>query len=240
MRKFYEKREVLFAVAWIVVYCVVLGTVRGNLGDDSVWMLLALLAMAAGITVFVKRNSLEQKYGIAGLPKDMGKYLYFLPMLLLATGNIWDGFSLSYSGAGLIVSIVSMLLVGYVEEMIFRGFLFRAVLKADGPVPAIIISAVTFGVGHIINLFTGQTSLETVAQIFFAIAWGFIFTLSFYKSGSLIPAIVAHGLIDALSKLGADTPAGDWAFIGATAAVALAYCLCLLRLPTPESLSAKT
>ena len=64
MRKLYEKKEVLFAVIWIVAYCVVLGTIRGNFGDDSIYMLLALVAFTAGITAFVKVNHLEGKYGL--------------------------------------------------------------------------------------------------------------------------------------------------------------------------------
>ena len=43
MRKLYEKKELLFAVRWIVLYCVILGTIRGNFGDESICMLLALV-----------------------------------------------------------------------------------------------------------------------------------------------------------------------------------------------------
>lgn len=88
MRKLYEEKEVLFAVLWIVLYSVILGTIRGNFGDESVPMLLALLIFSAAITVFVKSNHLEEKYGLAGWPKDMKKYLFFIPMWILATGNI--------------------------------------------------------------------------------------------------------------------------------------------------------
>lgn len=125
-------------------------------------MLLALVVFTADITVFVKVNHLEEKYGLAGWPKDMKKYLFFIPMWILATGNIWDDFSLSYQGASLVIAALSMILVGFVEEMIFRGFLFRAMLGEDKKIVAIIISAVTFGIGHIVNLFTGQASFETV------------------------------------------------------------------------------
>lgn len=99
MRKLYEKKEILFAVLWIVAYCVILGTIRGNFGDESIYMLLALLVFTAGIIAFVKANHLEGKYGLAGWPKDMKKYLFFIPMWILATGNIWDGFAPSYHGS---------------------------------------------------------------------------------------------------------------------------------------------
>ena len=61
MRKLYEEKEVLFAVLWIVLYSVILGTIRGNFGDESVHMLLALLVFSAAITVFVKSNHQEDK-----------------------------------------------------------------------------------------------------------------------------------------------------------------------------------
>ena len=227
MYKLYEKKEILFAVLWIVAYCVVLGTIKGNLGDSSVIMLIALLAFSAGIIAFVKANHLEEKYGLAGWPKDMKRYLFFIPMWILATGNIWDGFDPSYQGSELLIAVLSMILVGFVEEMIFRGFLFRAMLGADKTIVAIIVSAVTFGIGHIVNLLTGQASFETVMQIVFAISWGFILTMVCYKSGSIIPCIIAHSMIDALSLFGADNEIVDWIYVGMTIVVAIVYCIYL-------------
>ena len=235
MRKLYEKKEILFAVLWIVAYCVILGTIRGNFGDESICMFIALLVFTAGIIVFVKTNHLEGKYGLTGWPKDMKKYLFFIPMWILATGNIWDGFAPSYQGAELVIAALSMILVGFVEEMIFRGFLFKAMMEEDKTIVAIIVSAVTFGVGHIVNLFTGQASFETVMQIIFAISWGFILTMVCYKGGSIIPCIIAHSLIDVLSLFGADNELIDWIYIGTTIVGAIAYCLYLSRIHSPES-----
>ena len=128
MRKLYEKKEVLFAVLWIVAYCVIMSPIKGEFGYESVWMLLALIVFTAGIAVFVRTGHLQEKYGLTGFPKDMKRYLFFIPMFILATGNLWDGFSLSYQGILLLIATVSMILVGFVEEMIFRGFLFKAML----------------------------------------------------------------------------------------------------------------
>ena len=224
MRKLYEKKEILFAVLWIVAYCVVLGTIRGNFGDESIYMLIALIVFTAGIIAFVKINHLEEKYGLDRWPKNMKKYLFFIPMWILATGNIWDGFGPSYQGTSLVFAAISMILVGFVEEMIFRGFLFRAMLSKDKAAVAIIVSAVTFGIGHIVNLFTGQASFETVIQIIFAISWGFILTMVCYKGGSIIPCIIAHSMIDVLSLFGADNEIVDLIYIGATIVVAIVYC----------------
>ena len=234
MRKLYEKKEILFAVLWIVAYCVIMSALKGQFGYTSIWMLLALIVFTAGITAFVRANRLEEKYGLSGFPKDMKKYLFFIPMFILATGNIWDGFALSFKGTELVIATLSMILVGFVEEMIFRGFLFKAMLGNGKTVPAIIVSALTFGIGHIVNLFAGQASFETVMQVIFAISWGFILTMAFYKSGSLIPCIIAHAMVDALSLYGADTEAGDWIYIGVTILAAVIYCIYLGRLKKGE------
>ncbi|MCR4786959.1 MAG: CPBP family intramembrane metalloprotease [Lachnospiraceae bacterium] len=234
MRRLYEKKEILFAVLWIVAYCVVITTVKGEFGYESVWMLLGLIVFTAGIVAFVKTNRLEDKYGLKGFPKNMKKYLFFIPMFILATGNLWDGFSLSYRGVDLLIATFSMILVGFVEEMIFRGFLFKAMLGNGKVVPAIIVSALTFGIGHIVNLFAGQASFDTVMQVIFAVSWGFLFTMVFYKSGSLIPCIIAHSMVDAFSLYGKDNELVDMIYIGVTILVAVIYCIYLGRLKNEE------
>ena len=234
MNKLYEKNEILFAVAWIVIYCVISGTLRGSFGDESPWMLLGLAVITAGIAAFISRNHLQSRYGLDSWPHDWKKFWYFIPMWILTTGNLWGGVSLAYSGIYQVCAVLSMALIGYIEEVIFRGFLFKALLKKDGETFAVIVSAVTFGIGHIVNLFSGQTSLETVMQVPFAIAWGFIFTMVFFKSGSLLPGILAHSLVDVFSKFSVDDPAASWCYVIATIIVAVVYCLYLRKLDTPD------
>ncbi|MBQ6503745.1 MAG: CPBP family intramembrane metalloprotease [Flexilinea sp.] len=231
MKKLYEKNELLFALIWIFIYCLVLAPVRDEFGDESPWMLLALLIFALSAAVFVKKNQLEGKYGLKGWPANTRRYLYFIPMWIITTGNLWNGISPVYKGLAQVFAVVSMLLVGYVEELIFRGFLFKALISKNGIVKSIIISSVTFGLGHILNLFTGQASIETFIQIIFAVSWGFLVTMVFYKCGSLLPCILSHGLIDAFSKFAVDSHMGNWLYVVVTIIVAIFYCLYLWKLP---------
>ena len=230
MRKLYEEKEVLFAVLWIVVYCLVLTPLKGNFGLDSAAMLTALIVFTAGICLFVGRNHLTRKYGLSEWPKDMRKYFFFIPMWILATGNLWAGFALSYQGVSLVIAVLSMVLIGFVEEMIFRGFLFKAMLANGNKAAAIIVSSVTFGIGHLVNLFAGQASFDTVMQVIFAVSWGFILTMVFYKSKSLIPCIIAHAMIDVFSVFGAENRLVDQIYILATVIVSIVYCIYLSRL----------
>lgn len=230
MRKIYEEKEVLFAVLWIVVYCLVLTPLKGNFGLDSAAMLAALIIFTAGICLFVGRNHLDKKYGLSEWPKDMRKYFFFIPMWILATGNLWAGFALSYQGVSLVIAVLSMVLIGFVEEMIFRGFLFKAMLANGNKAAAIIVSSVTFGIGHLVNLFAGQASFDTLMQVIFAVSWGFILTMVFYKSKSLIPCIIAHVMIDVFSVFGAENRLVDQIYILATVIVSIVYCIYLSRL----------
>lgn len=230
MYNIYKKNEVWFAVIWIIIYCIVTIPIRGELGDESIVMLVALAVIAVGITAFIKNHNLEEKYGLAGWPENPGRYLFFIPVWILATGNLWGGVQLAYAGFSQVCAVLSMLLIGYIEEVVFRGFLFEGMLPKDGNRKAVIISAVTFGIGHIVNLLAGQANLETVMQVFFAIAWGFIFTAVFYKSKSLIPCALAHGIVNSLSKFGRENITMEWVYIISTIVAAIAYCAYLFKL----------
>lgn len=198
MKKFYEKSEIWFAVAWIIVYVVVMGNLRNQFGDGSLYSMLAALAIAVALTVFIIKNKLTEKFGLI-LWMDSKKYLYFIPFILLCSVNLWFGVSLHYSIGQQIVAVMTMALAAFVEEIIFRGLLFRAIEK-DNVKQATVISAVTFGAGHIVNLLSGQGSLDTFFQMGYAIAIGFAFVMFFYKSGSLVPCIATHAIVNMTSK----------------------------------------
>jgi len=93
---------------------------------------------------------------------------------------------------------LTMINVGFIEEIIFRGFLFK-MMEKDNVKSAIIISAITFGIGHIVNLLNGAELIPTLIQICYAISIGYLFVIIFYKSKSLIPCIITHCLVNSLS-----------------------------------------
>lgn len=238
MNKLYAKNDLYFALLWIVIYCAVTAPLREAFGDDSLWLVGELLIVALILTLFVKRNHLAEKIGLRPFPKDGKRYLYFIPMWFLATGNLWGGVEPVYSGWNQLVAVSTMLLIGYVEEFIFRGLLFSAMLSRYDDRKAIIISSITFGIGHIVNLLTEQLAPETFIQVIFAVAWGFILTMVVYRSKSLWPAIVAHGLVDAFSVFSREQAApsllATWIYPLVTIAVALVYCSYLSKLKPRE------
>ncbi len=64
---------------------------------------------------------------------------------------------------------------------------------------AIIVGSITFGMGHIVNLFNGADLIPTLMQVCYATAIGYVFITIFYKSKSLVPCIIAHAVFNSLS-----------------------------------------
>ena len=229
MMKLYRKNEMLFSILLIVLYVVVTGTLRSS-GDDNPAMMAWLLALTVGLSLFVWRGGLAEKYGLTGWAKNSRQMLWFVPLWVIATGNLWGGIEPHYPMPGLAFAMISFALVGFVEELVFRGFLFKAMLAGGSAKTAIIVCAVTFGAGHIVNVLTGHATFETLVQVVFAIALGFVFTLVCYKGGSLWPCIIAHSMIDVFSTLSALNGVMDWIYLGVTFVIAVAYCAYLTRI----------
>ena len=234
MRKFYETKPVLFAVLWIVIYVVLMAPLRGSYGDGSLQMLLGLVAISAVMLSVIRLLGIEKELGMTRWLQNGKKLLWLLPMWVLSTGNLWGGVGVRYDAVTTVMAVLSFLLVGVAEEIVFRGFLFNGMRRTGSLTVAVVVSAITFGMGHIVNLLTGHATMETLVQVLFAIAWGFLFTFAYLKSGSLLPCIAIHGLIDVFSVFARDNEIAHWAYIAATVAVAVIFCLYLSKQPTPE------
>jgi membrane protease YdiL (CAAX protease family) len=115
--------------------------------------------------------------------------------------NLKNGLGLSAPLAVSLLMMANKAIAGYVEEIIFRGFLFRSMAK-DNLRSAIIVSAVTFGAGHIVNVLNTANILGVLLQVCYAIAIGFMYTLIVYKGGSLWPCIVSHMFVNGSSVFG--------------------------------------
>lgn len=209
MKKLYEKNELTFSIMWIVVYCVLqslanpLNKVIGiEYAASAVFCILQTIVLFN----FIRKNKLQERYGLCKSPVPASRFLYYVPLIILATENLWNGAAVNYSLPETVCRIACMLCVGFLEEVIFRGFLFVSIAK-ENVRSAIIISSVTFGVGHLINLFngSGMELVNNLCQICFAIAVGFLLVTIFYRGGSLLPCIIVHSAINTLGTFANDT-----------------------------------
>lgn len=203
LKRFYEKSELWFALAWIIAY-VVLASAGDNISEDlgisKIVTLPILILLSAILYYFVRRHGLLTKYGLCRPQIPAARMLFYSPLLVLLTANLWYGVRLNQPPLETVLYILSMFLVGFLEELIFRGLLFQAMAK-DGVKSAVIVSSVTFGIGHIVNLINGSgvELLPNLLQVMYAVAIGFAFVMIYRKTKSLMPCILVHSIFNGLS-----------------------------------------
>ena len=197
MTKIFEKHETLFCILLIIIYIVLNSACVQHFGDTSLVGFIANTVLSICLIVIVLVLRRTSYYGLTTV-KNARQYLYFIPLLFIVTVNLWNGVNINKPSNEILLHILTMLNIGFIEEIIFRGFLFKMMAKNNVKV-AIIVSSVTFGAGHIINLLNGADLIPTLLQICYATATGYLFVIIFHKSKSLVPCIITHSLVNSLS-----------------------------------------
>ena len=102
MKGLYERSELSFALVWIVTYCVLQSlanplnkTIGIEYSASAVFCILQSIVMVG----FLKRNGLFKRYGLCRSVVPATKFLYYIPLFILATGNLWNGAVLKHSPA---------------------------------------------------------------------------------------------------------------------------------------------
>lgn len=200
--RIHEKSELTFALVWIGLYCLLnalgrpLSAIIG-VEDSATMVINGLLSLV--LFLWIRKSGRMQYYGLCKSTVKSVRFGWYLPLVLFASANLWMGVTWCTPLPDTLCYVLSMLCVGFLEEVIFRGFLFKALAK-DSVKVAVVVSSVTFGIGHILNLFngSGMDLLENLCQVMGAIACGFLFVTIFHRGGSLIPCIIAHGVNNAV------------------------------------------
>jgi len=239
MHRLYEKSEIWFAVSWIGVYVFGMSAAdaaSAAIGIKGLFSLIFALGLSLAALLWSKKHRLWDKYGLC-LPKlPAARFLWYLPLAAAVSSNLWQGVGLSLSAAESVLTALTMLAVGFLEEFIFRGLLYKAMCRSGGEAGAAIVSSLTFALGHIINLFNANAAgiLPTLCQIVGAAAFGALFVIIFRRGGSILPCIAAHSVLNALSVFSA---AGEESTVWVSAAITLIaalYGLILLKMDEKE------
>lgn len=232
MKKLFDKDEIWFAVVWIVVY--VIGFANADSLSESIGIpkLLTVLfgfVLAAVLYSFIRKHHLTNYFGLCFPANKSKAYLYYLPLIVISSVNFWCGLTIQVPFLEILLYILSMCLVGFLEEVIFRGLLFKGMCKSNVTV-AIVISSLTFGAGHIVNLLLGAPLFETLLQLIYASAIGFCYTALFHVSGSILPCILSHAFVNSTSIFAIEpTPSANIIITVAQTVLGVGYGLWLLR-----------
>lgn len=169
-------------------------------GVEKCFSLPFLLGLCIVAFFWLRRNKYFEKFGICKPCLSPKQMLFYIPLVIMASCNLWFGVQCNYSPVETVLYIGSMICVGFLEELIFRGFLFHAI-REDSLKAAVVVSAVTFGIGHVVNLVNGSGAelIPNLLQICYAMAAGFLFVVIYIKTNSLLPCIITHCVLNSLS-----------------------------------------
>lgn len=207
MIRLYEKNKLNFSLIWIGIYVAALSfsdALSDMLGVAKIITAPVGVILSIFLLVWLYRYDLMKDTGLRSFRGSGRAYLWFVPLIVISSCNLWQGVGMQLSVAETALYLLSMLSVGFLEEVIFRGFLYRAMRDA-GVRCAILISGLTFGFGHIVNLLNGAELLATLLQICYAAAIGVLFTVIYHKSGSLVPCIISHCAVNMLSAFAVES-----------------------------------
>lgn len=199
-------------------------------GDTIGWRIQEMLRQPAGLSAAVLLTSVPLTAAAvigAALSRErladrlrthvVGVRWGLLPAMvlgILALSNVLDGL-LSYfdladegtlklmtdviasaRGAELALVLVVMALgAGLAEELFFRGFLQTRLAQRFSPIAAIVVASVCFGIMH-------ADKVHTPVAALLGLYLGWITE----RAGSIVPAIVAHVVNNAMAVLGARWP----------------------------------
>ena len=158
MKRLYEKSELTFALVWIGIYCVgmsIFDEISRSIGVESSVTAVFGVAVSLFLYFWLKQHGKLERFGLCKPTVPAKAFLFYIPLIVITLQNVWGGVEMHYDAVGTVCFIVKMLCVGFLEELIFRGFLFKA-MSRDSIKWAVVVSSVTFGLGHIINLLNGS------------------------------------------------------------------------------------
>lgn len=232
MKKLFDKDQVWFAVVWIIIYVVGfanMDSLSEAMGVPKLLTVVFGLAASAILYAFIRRHALSQYLGLCRMKISWSGCLWLVPLAVISSVNFWNGVRVNAPAVETLLYIISMFFVGFLEEVIFRGLLFKGMCKSNVRA-AIIVSSLTFGVGHIVNLLLGEPLFDTLLQLVYASAIGFCYTALFHAGDSILPCIISHALVNSTSIFAVEPDARMHIIITIIqTAICLAYGAYLLR-----------
>lgn len=135
--------------------------------------------------------------------------LLLIPTLAFIIVNLTEIDYSTLTAKNVALSFFIALAVGLMEETAFRGLSGANYMRVhpDGKKLTLFatFSAILFGVMHMGNVTAGQALDETLMQVFYAFGVGVLYAAVYFRTGSLLPMIVSHALVDVTSFLTPDS-----------------------------------
>lgn len=161
------------------------------------------------LLVVVSVTGWRREVGLKPIESARSLLILWLPLLFVlvfVVGALAGGLSFTQATAFVLINTI---LVGFSEELMFRGVLFYGALTQFRVWTAIIITSLLFGAVHITNGFiTGDFTAAMIQAIAAAMA-GIWFMAIRVRTKSIIPGMIMHALWDCAIFLSTSAIKGD-------------------------------
>ncbi|WP_426348986.1 CPBP family intramembrane glutamic endopeptidase [Alloiococcus sp. CFN-8] len=207
LKKLYEKDAVKHSLIWLGIYLIV-NTITGNIAsamDIDYNMITAIpnLIISVICYYYLKRTGIAEDIGLlTKATEKSSSMLYYIPLLSLPFLNLFYGINTSFKVGEIILILAMYIGVGFMEEIIFRGLMFKALLKKWNRFVVVAFISFTFAIGHIMSMVAiNQSGMDTVLQILNSLVVGFMFMIVVLASNNLTICIIAHILYNFLATI---------------------------------------
>lgn len=193
------------ALLWIGLYVVVVNVgdqLSARVGVPNSVTALLLVGLSAWLVLSLRRGGWLRYHGVRPLSiDDVDGTLLYLPLVAIVGLQLTRGLRGDLDLTTVLLVVVLMACVGLLEELIFRGLLLRAIQRSSTLTRAVVISGVTFGVGHVVNLARGMAPTDQAIQVGFGVVIGIVLALLFVVTGTIMPLVVFHALLNISGNL---------------------------------------
>lgn len=193
---------VLTYLLYIVVFYTIFvlnGVDYTRVGESEQTLLLwYVIPLAGGAVLSIVMVSIYGWWGPAIRERNRlrgGALVLPIVMVVIAIVNMLIGDFARVSPLMWVYLIIGSMLVGFNEELVNRGQLIVALRSRFGETGVWLLSTAMFAVFHLPNIFLGIGS-GALVQVLLAFGLGSIFYLARRSTGSLVAAMVLHGLWD--------------------------------------------
>lgn len=222
-----------------------------NLGLMENVLTLVSYVIALAVYYLVFRKNLSSSFFHA---HKTGKgILLCWSVLLIDAFTLFSALISGRESGNVGVALLLGIAPGVTEEILCRiiplSFVMKSPEREKRVQPAVVFTSLIFGLGHIINIFSGADIVTTLFQVLYATGTGFLFGTVYIRTGNMWITIILHSLTDFIFFLGKDSQLSGGVLsesTGASSAVfllvfALLYfvnAFIVFRKETPESPSA--
>lgn len=181
----------------IIIFFTVNGAYTSITNPSNTFMqYIGLLPLALGLWFYlIKTKKWAGFFSNNSIILDKTSIQLWSPLLIilaiLLIGN--GGIRVSSASEILMIAGTQLLIVAFIEEMVFRGFMIN-ILLSKGFKVAVLTSSLLFALTHSLQLLGGQSIEGIIVQITYAFFIGMVLSLLIVNSQPIIITITFHGL----------------------------------------------